>query len=167
MGRQGTADAESGFSEKGEFLKRISVGLPIGCLSFFGLTALAFESALAFNGALCLRADSVWRMDSLRGLEQFARENVPESTFAYGVGIPELYFNLGWDTQLHIIDASDIDRNSRNLALLAERRKAQGMVFTCDPQNSEEWAMKSQYGKYKLYVRKGPEADSGNDAQGR
>lgn len=39
-------------------------------------------------------------------------QNVPENTLAFGTGIPELYYQLGWDPGIAITDWSDMNHYS-------------------------------------------------------
>ena len=55
-----------------------------------------------------------------------ARE-VPKDTLAYGIGIPQIYYELGWDPQIYPTDFPDM--NDENLAYIREAREGADAVF--------------------------------------
>lgn len=54
------------------------------------------------------RADSLWNVAQLQTLCSETKQRVPKDTLAFGIGMPELYYQLGWDEQIPAIDWTDM-----------------------------------------------------------
>ena len=63
-------------------------------------------------------------------IELISKE-VPPDTFAYGMGVPQLYYKLGWDPQIYPTDFPD--RNKENLDYIRDELADQNAVFTSYP----------------------------------
>lgn len=75
------------------------------------LISLYLVSWFAWEGVLSIpstinnyRKDSLWNTEALTTLCEEVKDKVPKDTLAFGVGIPELYYQLGWDSQIPAID---------------------------------------------------------------
>ena len=95
---------------------------------FFGCTVwLAAEGAMYLVVSLDYRATSSWITAPMNeGIEKI-RATVPENTFAFGFCIPEVYYQLGWDNALTMIDWSDI--NDLNEAYAMEQAAGHDSVL--------------------------------------
>ncbi len=152
------------FEKRNQILKRLTINLSIGIMCFLFSSSLAIESILAFNAAFCSRADSTWNTNSLKEFEDWTKEHVPENTFAYGHGIPELYIDLNWNTQLYVMDLSDL--NPENGTYIFEQVKLQNLIFTNDKNvfKSDDWvekaSVKAGRWTYGIFARKGSVYDT-------
>ena len=64
-----------------------------------------------------MRANNTWKTESMiAGIEEI-RAKVPENTFGIGFCVPELYYQLGWDSALPMIDWSDMNELNREYAI--------------------------------------------------
>lgn len=98
---------------------------------YIGLFFLAVESVVSAPEAVTGRKSS--HSQELSAAETWysqIRDNVPANTFAYGVGMPEAYMSLGWDTGCHMIDFAD--PNDYNNAYLEKKISQQSAVLTTD-----------------------------------
>ena len=59
------------------------------------------------------------------------RSDVPADTFAVGMGVPQLYYELGWDPQIYPTDFPDM--NDENLNFIRSELKNQKAVLTSYP----------------------------------
>ncbi len=69
------------------------------CLESIGGIGIVFKN----------RVDSVRNTASLEESLETFQETIPESTPAFGLGIPTLYYYLGWDTHSYTLDFSDMN----------------------------------------------------------
>lgn len=98
---------------------------------YIGLFFLAVESVVAAPEAISGRKAS--HSQELSAAETWysqIHDNVPANTFAYGVGMPEAYMSLGWNTGCHMIDFAD--PNEYNNAYLEKQISKQNAVLTTD-----------------------------------
>lgn len=72
----------------------------------------AVEGLLGIGTTFENRVVSVWNTESLKNGVEELKEIVPEDTLAFGLCIPELYYELGWDTQVYITDWADMNIHS-------------------------------------------------------
>ncbi len=98
---------------------------------YIGIFFLAVEGVLAIPISVTHRRNAHSQELSTADVwyEQI-RQNVPKDTFAYGIGIPEAYMSLHWDTGCHMIDLSDM--NAYNNAYLESRIAKEKAVLTTD-----------------------------------
>lgn len=45
--------------------------------------------------------------ENIKKVKSIFLDEIPVNTFGYGIGIPEIYSELGWDSGIYVIDASD------------------------------------------------------------
>lgn len=94
------------------YFKTLMTVLVFGCSMW-----LAIESVLYINACLDVRANNTWKTESMiAGIEEI-RAKVPENTFGIGFCVPELYYQLGWDSALPMIDWSDMNELNREYAI--------------------------------------------------
>lgn len=127
---------------------------------YIGVFFLAVETLAAVPESLIRRRDS--HSQELSAAETWytqIRDNVPKNTFAYGIGMPEAYMSLHWDTGCHMIDFAD--RNDYNDAYLERLITKQNAVLTTDssfPENHPEFEAQGSWTAYyctaTYYVRK-------------
>lgn len=82
-------------------------------IAFFLTSWFALEGILCMGVAFKDRAGTVWITDFLEESIQIFKKEIPQNTLAFGIGIPELYYQMGWDTQLSITDWPDMNQYSR------------------------------------------------------
>ncbi len=94
---------------------------------FFGLFWISIESVLYINSGISRRMEGGWNTDtSAAMLAEVARE-VPKDTLAYGIGLPQIYYELGWDPQIFPTDFPDM--NDENREYIREAREKTDAVF--------------------------------------
>ena len=69
----------------------------------------AIEGVLSVGWSFHNRATTVWNTDSLHESLEIFQQEIPRDTLAFGTGMPELYYYLGWDPQIAIGDWSDMN----------------------------------------------------------
>lgn len=129
-----------------------------GFLAYFALTFIAISMMLETPEALTSRAGKVWENPTMRQIEAEMKEVVPKDTFAYGIGVPELYEDMGWDTGFYGIDFSDINRV--NMRKIEKKLKDVPAVITTDTDfDATDWDLVTEWPtrvvSYHYYVRKG------------
>lgn len=112
-----------------------------GILSFVGIfLILAFSVMGVLHFQVTDRNRAVYRFSNeLDQLTLEIKEKIPENTVAYGNGIAEIYTELGWDSEIYILDASDIEMNpdSKNYLIQYLNQLDEPILFaenTVDPQ---------------------------------
>lgn len=86
--------------------------LSMSSIAFLLVSWFALEGIWGVGTTLNDRAKTVWNTAPLKaGMEMFV-QNVPENTLAFGTGMPELYYQLGWDPGIAITDWSDMNHYS-------------------------------------------------------
>lgn len=88
-----------------EIMKGTMAGVILSVLAIWA-TGTIVGGAIRTN----TRIDSGFQ--NYRLISDFAhtiKEVVPEDTYAFGIGVPELYSILGWDTQCYVIDFADMN----------------------------------------------------------
>ncbi len=83
----------------------------------FGCFWLALEGALYIPFAYDYRATSTWATASYVDAVEGFRNTIPKDTYGFGTFVPELYYQLGWDTGCYMTDWSDINDYNREYAL--------------------------------------------------
>ncbi len=112
------------------------------------LFGLALESTMNLTKAIEYRTFYVWETDPFVKMQDSVKENVPKDTFAFGIGVPELYCELGWETGVYTIDWSDM-LPSYFEAFLKEV-KNQDLIFA----NKEQWELLGIEGYRIIYETK-------------
>lgn len=75
----------------------------------FALFSLSLEGALYIYRAVEIRIESSWDTTSFEIFANEVEENVPKNTIAFGTGVSELYYQLGWDTGIVVTDWPDMN----------------------------------------------------------
>lgn len=91
----------------------------VAVLSLIVVTALSVSTIFYYGGALTRRVNNSWRADEFIEFAEQVDENVPDGVMAFGMGVPEIYFQLGRDTRCHVLDWSDMNEYVRE-KILAE-----------------------------------------------
>lgn len=76
-------------------------------VAMFLVVIAAAEGIFGLGRSVTDRADTVWNTTSIDESLQAVRDSVPENTVAFGVGMPEICYQLGWDPQVHMMDWTD------------------------------------------------------------
>lgn len=98
---------------------------------------MAAEGILYISVCLDYRATSSWlTADMDRGIEEI-RAKVPEDTFAFGFCVPEIYYQLGWDNALPMIDWSDINDLNREYAMEEAAKHDRVLISGVDFENKD------------------------------
>lgn len=97
-----------------------------GLFLLFGLFCLSLESILNLDRCVEQRCYT-WNIENLMERLDTIKEVVPENTYAYGMGVNEIYYQLGWDTGLVIRDWEDMDQESYDR--FVKEVKKQDLVF--------------------------------------
>ena len=104
---------------------------------FGGSLWMAAEGILYISVCLDYRATSSWlTADMDRGIEEI-RAKVPEDTFAFGFCVPEIYYQLGWDNALPMIDWSDINDLNREYAMEEAAKHDRVLISGVDFENKD------------------------------
>lgn len=103
----------------------------LGAVMFFALFWISAEGVLYVANGLNIRRESGWNTSEAASEISSIRDEVPEDTFAVGMGIPQLYYQLGWNPQIYPTDYPDM--NKENWRFVKERIIEEDAVFTSDP----------------------------------
>ncbi len=90
----------------------ITVKVLASSLSIFLLGWCAIEGFISMGNAISSRAKGVWETNSLKKDIVDYSHWVPKNVSAFGIGVPEFYFNLGLSTRIHITDWPDMNNFS-------------------------------------------------------
>lgn len=69
----------------------------------------AFEGILDLGKTINSRVSNDWYTKSLEESIVVLQNRVPKDTLAFGTGMPELYYEMGWNPQIAITDWSDMN----------------------------------------------------------
>ncbi len=114
--------------------------------SFFfyvGLVWFAFEALITLPVCASNRAQATWNQAALNQMAAEIAQVVPKDTLAYGIGLPQMYQQLGWDTRCHTIDTldmNDINREYRDQLIASENA-----VLTSSELDPETWEIQAQW----------------------
>ena len=103
----------------------------IGCALFFAIFWISIESVLYIQQGVSFRQGGGWNMTAEEETLLKIRSDVPADTFAVGMGVPQLYYELGWDPQIYPTDFPDM--NDENLNFIRSELKNQKAVLTSYP----------------------------------
>ena len=103
----------------------------VGCALFFAIFWISVESVLYINQGISFRQGGGWNMTEEAEVLNKIRQDVPSDTFAVGMGVPQLYYELGWDPQIYPTDFPDM--NEENLNYIRGEIKDQKAVLTSYP----------------------------------
>ena len=136
----------------------------LGGIIFFVLFWMSIESVLYVNNGVSRRMDGGWNTAASQAmLTEIARE-VPKDTLAYGIGLPQIYYELDWDPQIRPTDYPDMNEENREYirAAVAEAdavftsRKLIDPEGTGVPENfSVSWTYQLGPFEYMYCVRQG------------
>lgn len=84
--------------------------------------------------------DGYYDRDELRKIVEQVEKGVPQNTYAIGMGIQEMYAELGWDTQIHVTDFMAIDCTGGDglATLVVETAKQEECVICYRSKKTEE-----------------------------
>ena len=129
--------------------------------TLFVLVILLLASVSSIGIILPSRIDNAWNMDSVNGLIENIKQDVPKDTFAFGYGVPELYSMLEWQCGLNTIDWSDM--NPDNMEYINEKVQDQDCIFANAQAyeqivNKDDYVCQATYNiagiQYGYYVKK-------------
>ena len=103
----------------------------VGCALFFAIFWISVEGVLYIQQGLTNRQVGSWNSKVEEEHIELISKEVPPDTFAYGMGVPQLYYKLGWDPQIYPTDFPD--RNKENLDYIRDELADQNAVFTSYP----------------------------------
>ena len=103
----------------------------LGAVMFFALFWISAEGILYVANGLNLRRGTGWNTPDAVSTISAISEEVPGDTFAVGIGVPQLYYMLGWEPQIYPTDYPDM--NKENWRFVKERIIGEDAVFTSDP----------------------------------
>lgn len=103
----------------------------LGAVMFFALFWISAEGILYVANGLNLRRGTGWNTPDAVSTISAISEEVPGDTFAVGMGVPQLYYMLGWEPQIYPTDYPDM--NKENWRFVKERIIGEDAVFTSDP----------------------------------
>lgn len=92
-------------------------GTAMSTVLLFACFWLALEGAMYVPFAFDFRATSIWSTASYVDAVEGFRNAIPKDTYGFGTLVPELYYQLGWDTGCYMTDWSDINDYNREYAL--------------------------------------------------
>lgn len=84
----------------------------LSLLAFIIIVSMATEGIAGTGSAIKNRVESVWNIDSLEKSIELYEQNVPKDTMAFGYGMPELYYQMGWKNSITITDWADMNHFS-------------------------------------------------------
>ena len=126
-------------------------------LAYFILGFLSVSSILEVPSALSYRAGIVWENPSMKTMEAEMAARIPRDTFAYGIGIPEVYQDMGWETGYYGIDFSDINSVNRK-KIEASLADSSAVVTTDNDFDAENWDLAAEWPcrtvTFRYFVRK-------------
>ena len=116
----------------------------LGMIMFFVLYWISIEGVLYIEPGMGIRKTGGWDSAEVNEVLEEIREEVPKDTFAIGKGVPQLYYELGWDPQIYPIDSPDI--NDENRRYIKERIKDEEAVLSQRGDLiPEDFELKSKY----------------------
>ena len=116
----------------------------LGMIMFFLLYWISIEGILYIEPGMGIRKSSGWNSAEVKEVLEEIREEIPKDTFAIGKGVPQLYYELGWDPQIYPIDSPDM--NDENRRYIKERIKDEEAVLSQRGDLiPEDFELKSKY----------------------
>ncbi len=109
------------------------------------LCYLAVQSILTFPAALSNRATTTWNMATYQAIADDITATVPSSTLAYGIGMPQLYQELGLDTRCHTTDTLDLNIDETAMAYRNELIQNEDAVLTTEVLDPETWDIQKEW----------------------
>lgn len=114
-----------------KILEMKGINLTYYVLSFF---IVVFMSSYVVETTVYYGKDfydkmELWDNSERNDFADRVEEVVPKDTFAFGASIPELYYQLGWDTGCHVMDWADLNDKSRDYI---QKRIETGEMFFAD-----------------------------------
>lgn len=115
----------------------------------------AVESGLCLDSALQNRASTTWNTTRFEDLAEEGKEEFPEDVLAMGVGIPELFSQMGRTDFPSLIDFSDMNGiNMEKAMMLMDEAGQQGKPFLLgsDTESLKQHALDLGYGTIWEYT---------------
>lgn len=98
----------------------------IRLLSLVLVSAMALAGVTNISGSMANR-EQTWNLEKLADLCEEINRDVPNETVAFGIGVPEIYAYLKRDTNVYMIDWSDL--NDENIQFILKRIENEDAIF--------------------------------------